>query len=147
MTYCYWLASIVLRRALATTGPILTFGMWYLLGKETRNCKKKIYNPHHIIIDRFAAKVGEPWILQTNLTECFFFYKNTMWQDKFYIEKKQTQKRKKKRKRKKKYPHLYIIHTSVYMHYNGKKIVEIIITIIIFVVNKNKVRQYNLQGI
>ena len=35
------------------------------------------YYPHHMnmIIDKFAAKVGEPWILQTNLTEYFVLQK------------------------------------------------------------------------
>ena len=35
------------------------------------------YYFHHMnmIVDRFAAKVGEPWILQTHLTKCFFSQK------------------------------------------------------------------------
>ena len=28
-----------------------------------------------MIVDKFAAKVGEHWILQTNLTECFVVQK------------------------------------------------------------------------
>ena len=104
---------------------LISFGM------SNAQFSSLFYYPHHrnMIIDRFAAKVGEPCILQTNLTKCFFFFfffKNTMWQDKFYIEKKQTQKRKKKRR---KTSHLYIIHTIVYMQHNGEKIVKIIITI------------------
>ena len=51
-----------------------------------------------------------------------------MWQDKFYIEKKDTEKKKEK-KREEQTSHLYIIHTIVYMQHNGEKIVKIIITI------------------
>ena len=42
---------------------------------------------------------------------------------------------KKEKKKEEQTSHLYIIHTSVYMQRNGKKIVDIIITIIIFVAN------------
>ena len=108
--------------------------MWYLLGKETRNCKKIFYNHHHIIIDRFAAKVGEPWILQTNLTKCFVLQKYNVTGKVLYREKIDTKKKKEKKKEEQP-SHLYIIHSSVYMQHNGKKIVEIIITIIIFVAN------------
>ena len=110
------------RNALRLTNPVLSeyhpllFIMLKLPSKLNLDvlwskwfCFCFFYYPHHMnmIIDRFAAKVGEPWILQTNLTKCFVL-QHTMWQDKFYIEKKQTQKRKKKRKRKNK----HLIYTS-----------------------------------
>ena len=51
-----------------------------------------------------------------------------------YREKTDT-KKKKEKKKEEQTSHLYIIHTSAYMQHYGKKIVEIIITIIIFVAN------------
>ena len=83
----------------------------------------------NMIIDRFAAKVGEPWILQTNLTKCFVLQKYNVTGYVLYREKKQAQKRKKEKKKEEQTSHLYIIHTIVYMQHNGEKIVKIIITI------------------
>ena len=53
-----------------------------------------------MIIDKFAAKVGDPWIRQTNLTECYFT-KKTMWQDKFIQRKNRHRKEKRQEKRRK----------------------------------------------
>ena len=88
------------------------------------------YYPHHIIIDI----IGEPWNLQTKLTQCFVLLKYNVTGKVLYREKTDT-KKKKEKKKEEQTSHLYIIHTSAYMQHNGKKIVEIIITIIIFVAN------------
>ena len=82
----------------------------------------------NMIIDRFAAKVGEPWILQTNLTKCFVLQKYNATGYVLYREKTGTEKKEKKKKEEQT-SHLYIIHTIVYMQHNGEKIVKIIITI------------------
>ena len=88
-----------------------------------------------MIINKFAVKVGKPWILQTNLTKWLVLQKYNVTEWVLYREKKTDTEKKKEKK--KKNPHIYIIYTSVYMQHNAKKIVRIIITIIIFVANKN----------
>ena len=72
------------------------------------------YYPHHMnmIIDRFAAKVGEPWILQTNLTKCFVLQKYNVTGKVLYREKIDT-KKKKEKKKEEQTSHLNIIRFKI----------------------------------
>ena len=63
----------------------------------------------NMIIDKFAAKVGDPWILRTNLTECFILQKIQCDRISLYGEKTDTEKKKDMKKEEK---------TSSFIHHS-----------------------------